>query len=427
MREMTSSTRGRREHAHRGARAREAFRSHTQVRHARSPATGERAPAATVDVAHAMVQIRELRALTARLRVLLSAAQEQPAVDDDAPAAPAARRRAALLRSALGVLAAAILVFTFLRVVSFGAVANRVAHLRVGLALLCGGVFLGAFVIRALRWRCLLRPYEVSVRRAVGIYQVAIFINWLLPIRAGEVAKSLLLRRTDGVPVSRSLAAVSIDKAMDLLPAVVLLAILPFAGLRLSRPLWLLLFFALAVVGTAAVVLALMTWRREKTMATLGRALRAVPRVGAQRQIESFVVGFVDTLVALVRRPRLLLVAVAYTAVAVGLDALFCLLAFEAVGVAISVPVVLYGYTLYNLAYMLPTPPGQIGSNEIIGLLIFSGVFGLSKTGVAAMFVFSHPWTAILMATSGLLCLSAMGLTLRSTLRLASATADGAA
>ena len=35
------------------------------------------------------------------------------------------------------------------------------------------------------------------------------------------------------------------------------------------------------------------------------------------------------------------------------------------------------------------------------------------------MFLFSHPWTAVLMTVSGLLCLSAMGLSLRRTLHLA--------
>jgi hypothetical protein len=34
------------------------------------------------------------------------------------------------------------------------------------------------------------------------------------------------------------------------------------------------------------------------------------------------------------------------------------------------------------------------------------------------MFLFSHPWTGILMTCTGLACLSAMGLTLRSTFRL---------
>jgi hypothetical protein len=83
--------------------------------------------------------------------------------------------------------------------------------------------------------------------------------------------------------------------------------------------------------------------------------------------------------------------------------------------------VVLYGYTFFNLAFILPTPPGQVGSNEFIGLLIFSGLFGVDRSGVGAMFLFSHPWTAMLMTVSGLICLSAMGLTLRSTMRLARA------
>jgi hypothetical protein len=43
----------------------------------------------------------------------------------------------------------------------------------------------------------------------------------------------------------------------------------------------------------------------------------------------------------------------------------------------------------------------------------------VDRSGVGAMFLFSHPWTAVLMTTSGLLCLSVMGLSLRSTLRLA--------
>jgi uncharacterized protein (TIRG00374 family) len=219
--------------------------------------------------------------------------------------------------------------------------------------------------------------------------------------------------------VSQSLATVGMDKAMDLLPAVALLAVLPFVHVHLGRPMSLLLVWALAVVVCGILILGLAAHRRDRTLAVINRVLGAVLPQRARRRIAPFVVRFIDTLLQLVRQPRLMLLAAAYTAVAVGLDALFCLLAFRAVGTHISVPVVLYGYTLYNLAYILPTPPGQIGSNEVIGLLIFSGMFGVDREGVGAMFLFSHPWTAALMACSGLLCLSAMGLSLRSTLQLA--------
>jgi uncharacterized protein (TIRG00374 family) len=328
------------------------------------------------------------------------------------------RGRAVLLRAAVGVGAGAILVLTFLRLVDVRAVLARLEHLSAGYAVLCGAAFLGAYFVRAMRWRCLLRPDDVSVWRAASIYQVATFLNWLLPIRGGELAKSLLLRRSNGIPMSRSLATVSMDKAMDLVPAIGLVAVLPFAGFHLSRPLLVLLASALVVVVVGAAVLALATWRRDRALALLTR-LTAVLPAGARERIKPMIMLFLDTLVALVRQPRLLLVAVTLTVVAVGLDALFCLLAFRAVGTAVTVPVVVYGYTLFNLAFILPTPPGQVGSNEVIGLLIFSGVFGVDRSGVGAMFLFSHPWTAALMTLSGLMCLSAMGLGVRSTLRLA--------
>ncbi len=326
---------------------------------------------------------------------------------------------AVVLRTTVGLMAGAVLTVTFLRLVNLGAVYRHLEHLSIGLALLCGVAFLGAYVVRAMRWRSLLRPCEVSIGRAVAVYQVATFLNWLLPIRAGELAKSLLLRRSDGIPVSRSLATVSMDKAMDLLPAVGLLAVLPFIGLKLSPALWPLLISAPAVVGLGATVLAVAAFRRERTLAVLTLLLATVLPSGARQRAEPFVVRFVDTLLALVRQPRLMLLAAMYTAVAVGLDALFCLLAFRAVGVTVAVPVALYGYTFYNLAFILPTPPGQVGSNELIGLLIFSGLFGVNRPAVGAMFLFSHPWTAILMTSSGLLCLSVMGLTLRTTFGLA--------
>jgi uncharacterized protein (TIRG00374 family) len=331
----------------------------------------------------------------------------------------AVRVRAVAVRVTIGLIAAAVLVAAFLRLVSMGTVARRLAHLNLGIALLCAVAFLAAYVVRAMRWRCLLTPDRVSVRRAVAIYQIAIFLNWLLPIRGGEVAMSLLLRHTDGIPVNKSLAAVSMDKAMDLMPAACLLAVAPFAGLHLNRTLWLVLAGALVALGAGAGVLAVAAWRRDLAVALVVRPLRAVLPGGLRDRIAPFITGFIDTLLALLRRPRILLVAAGYTVLALTLDALFCLLAFWAVGVNVPLLVVLYGYTLFNLSFILPSPPGQIGSNELIGLLIFSGIFRVGRAGVGAMFLFSHPWTGLLMTCSGMACLSAMSLTLRGTFRLA--------
>jgi uncharacterized protein (TIRG00374 family) len=335
-----------------------------------------------------------------------------------APRARAVRLRTAALRTVAGLAFGAVLVLAFVRLLNMRDVYQRLQHLSIGLALLCGAAFLSAYVVRALRWRCLLRPCRVTVRRAVAIYQIAIFLNWLLPIRGGELAMSLLLRHSNGIPVSRSLPAVSMDKAMDLLPVVVLLGVLPFTRLHLSGPLWILLLSTLALIVVGGGVLVLAAWRPEQARALLIRPITALLPSRARDSVEGFIVTFVATLLALIRRPRLLLIAAAYTALALCLDALFCLLAFRAVGVPVPVPVVLYGYTFFNLSFILPSPPGQVGSNELIGLLIFSGSFGISRTSVGAMFLLSHPWTGFLMTCTGLACLSMTGLTMRGALSL---------
>jgi uncharacterized protein (TIRG00374 family) len=327
--------------------------------------------------------------------------------------APAFRRRALLTRMATGLGIGAIFVLIFLQFINFRSVSRRLEHLNIAFALLCGAVFLSAYAVRALRWRLFLAPDHVTRRRVIGIYFVATWLNWLLPFQGGELAKGFMLRRSNSIPLSRSLATVTMDKAMDLLPAVVLLAVVPFAGLHLSRLLWLLLIFPLLILGAAAVVLGLAGWRRDRTLASLSRLLEVILPRRVSERVQPFVVGFVDTLLALSRKPRLLLTAAAYTAVAVGLDALFCYLAFRSVGASLSLQVVLYGYMFYNLAYILPTPPAHLGSNELIGLLVFSGIFGVSRSAVGAMFLFSHPWTGILMTCSALACVRAIGLDLR--------------
>ncbi len=320
-------------------------------------------------------------------------------------------------RTAIGLVAAAILLFIFSKAISLGSVLQRLEHLNLGYAALCGVVFLSAYAVRALRWRYFLTPHKVSVRDVILIYMVSIFVNWLLPVRGGEIVKAFLLRKQAGIPVSEGLPTVAVDKLMDLLPSLVLLIILPFMPFHLGSALWGLLLFVALVFLLSVIFLVVAVRKRSLALSLLYRGFALTPN-GFRKRVEPFVESFVDALLRLAAKPRLLPIATAYTVVAISLDALFAWLAFLAIGTRVPFAVVLFGYTLYNLAYILPTPPGQIGSNEVIGLLVFTGIFGVSRVSVAAMFVFSHPWTALLMIVAGLASLSALGVSLRSTFAL---------
>lgn len=326
-------------------------------------------------------------------------------------------RKPIVYRTVIGVFAAVILLFIFIQAINLGSVLRRLEHLNIVFALLSGIVFLSAYAVRALRWRYFLKPYYLSARDSILIYQVSTFINWLLPVRGGEIVKAFLLRKRIGMPVSEALPTVAMDKLMDLLPSLVLLVILPFMPFHMGGALWGLLLFVAGVFLLSIIFLVVAVWKREFALSLLYRLFALTPQ-GIRMRVEPFVEGFVDALLRLAAQPRLLAIAAAYTAVAVSCDALSAWLAFMAIGTQVAFAIVLFGYTLYNLAFILPTPPGQVGSNEVIGLLVFSGIFGVNRVAVAAMFLFSHPWTSLLMIVTGLLSLSALGVGLRSLLAL---------
>ena len=73
---------------------------------------------------------------------------------------------------------------------------------------------------------------------------------------------------------------------------------------------------------------------------------------------------------------------------------------------------------IFNLFYILPNPPGQVGSNEVVALLIFSGILHIPPESVIAMVVLFHPWSGLLMCGMGMGCLSALGVSLSSTVKV---------
>ncbi|HXZ05681.1 MAG TPA: hypothetical protein VEH81_12670, partial [Ktedonobacteraceae bacterium] len=141
-------------------------------------------------------------------------------------------------------------------------------------------------------------------------------------------------------------------------------------------------------------------------------------------KVEGFATGFVESLLVGASQPRIFIPAIMLTIVAVLFDGLFAMLAFWTIGFHITFGMALFGYSVYNMFYILPTPPGQVGTNEAVGLLVFSGLLHIPATQVTAMFVFSHPWAAVLMCTTGLICLSALGLTITGAMKVQAGGVD---
>jgi uncharacterized protein (TIRG00374 family) len=278
------------------------------------------------------------------------------------------------------------------------------------MALLSGVAFLLAFSIRGVRWRLFLRAVSpVKPSTTVRVYLVGIFVNFLLSFSSGEIVKTLLLKRIAGIPINRSLPTVAMDRSLDLLPALVIMIVVPFWGITMGTALWIVLGIVGGVFVGLTTFTGLTIWKRSAAMTILHKITRVLPSA-LGRKIEAFATGFVDSLLASASRPRIFLFAMALTCLAVVCDSLFAMFAFWTIGLPISFGTAIFGYTVYNMFFILPTVPGQVGSNEAVGLLIFGGLLHLPANDVAAMFIFSHPWAALLMCSTALICLKTLGL-----------------
>ena len=284
----------------------------------------------------------------------------------------------------------------------------------IALALLSGVAFLTAFSIRGIRWKLFLNPIgKISTFRAVQLFLIGIFLNFLLPVRGGEVAKSLMLKRIAGIPVSQSLPTTVMDRSLDLMPALFIITIVPLLGVQMDIKLWLVLGTVSGLLIGVIFFTVLAAWKRTMAISLLQKITGMLPKAIGNK-IAGFATGFVDALLSGASQPKIFLPALLLTGIAVMFDGLFAMLAFWTVGMHIPYTTAIFGYTVYNMFYILPTPPAQVGSNEAAGVLVFSGLLHLNQSGVLAMFVFSHPWAALLMCSTGMLSLSSLGLTISS-------------
>ncbi len=286
-------------------------------------------------------------------------------------------------------------------------------------ALLSGVAFLLAFSFRGIRWKLFLHPVvgnKISTFKAVQIFLVSIFINGLLPIQGGEIAKCLMVKRIAAIPISRSFPTVAMDRSLDLMPALLIITILPLLGIHMDIKLWLVLGLVVGLVSGLLFLVVLAAWKREVAITLLQKITKMLPKaIGGK--FEGFATNFVDSLLLAASRPRIFLPAILLTCAALAFDGTFAMLAFWTIGYSIPFGTAVFGYTVYNMFNILPTPPGQVGSNEAVGLLVFGGLLHLPPNNVIAMFVFSHPWAILIMFTTALICMSMLGLTLSRILK----------
>lgn len=256
-------------------------------------------------------------------------------------------------------------------------------------------VYFLAVWARAWRWHHLLKPLKaVSTARLFPTVCIGYFGNNILPARAGEVLRSVVLKRDEDIPVSASLATVIIERVFD---GVIMLGFV-FVNLPELAKLTQSSGFmgdirSLALIGTgvflgALLVFLLMAMFPQRSEALIERiAGRLLPQRYRQKVL-GLSGRFLHGLASL-RSPRLILMVFVTSVVIWLLETAKYWFVMHAFPFEVSFFTLMLMNGIVNLATTIPSAPGYVGTFDAPGIAVLQA-YGVTQAVAAAYTLVLH-------------------------------------
>lgn len=300
-----------------------------------------------------------------------------------------------LANSALGV----VLIFVWSRFVNLSDLFQILKTLDPKFGLVFFGLFVFSGVLRGLRFKLLIHTCKIPLKDAVMLTYLSQFLSFMIPVRAGEISKSVYLTSQFNVPLPKTITWVFVDRILDLMVILFLIALLlpltptnlpsNFVFIILIALLFFVLFFLLAIKSEAVF---------KKIVIFLSNFLII-------NSIKKWFVSFMTTIVSglsiLQRKPHELAILVLITTITLISDGFVWLSAFWALGVDLSFTKSILGNSLVAFSFLVPAAPGFVGSAEAAGLAVFSGVLRMEPNMASAGTVLFHVMTVITLLILG--------------------------
>lgn len=258
-------------------------------------------------------------------------------------------------------------------------IALRAVDLRI--MAVAAGVFTLNLVFRGARWQTLLSPLgQVSWREAFAFLNIGYLANDVLPLRAGEVIRSVLLASKKHFDTAAVLATVVVERLLDVLMlvalALLLVQLMPIPELVKQS--------ALVAAGLAVVGLGLLWWAAKRMAApggsqdTAHKPLLPVPERILGFRVRKIVELFLRLLrsfasgLAMLRSTRQTGLAAGYSLLAWIMTLVYTGLVLQACQLDLPWTATLMVVVVVNLGLAIPSSPGFVGVMHYLSVLALS-------------------------------------------------------
>lgn len=265
------------------------------------------------------------------------------------------------------------------------------------------GAYFGFFVfsglIRSARLKILLNKYNLTYKNLIFLNFLSQLLSFLIPLRVGEITKSVYFTTKLNISLSKSIIWIFIDRFLDFWVDLVLIGILLyFVPSKLPYNFEQIIILIL-VVFSVIPVLMIKSSRFSKKFFSFASRFMVWPKL--KSWFVSTTHSVIDGFEILHRHPLELLLLIGLTIVASISDSMYWLIVLTALGVKIEFINNLLGSLLAALTYLVPSAPGYIGSAEAAGLAVFGGILGLDPNLASAASLLSHVLTTLALLIAG--------------------------
>jgi hypothetical protein len=228
-------------------------------------------------------------------------------------------------------------------------------------------IYFVAVMLRTWRWHYLLRPVKVvALSRLFPLVCIGYFGNNVYPFRIGEVLRAVLLKQTEGISVSTSLATIIIERVFDgLVMLLFVFVALPFVGAEQIPPIYrsTIVFASIFFLLALAVFLWMATAPERAARFYQAVTARVVP-VGVRPKLDTFFLRFMEGLKFLTSGRDVLMVFITSTLIWLTETVKYWFV-MHAFAFSVSFIGLMLMNGVVNLTTTLPSAPGYIGTFEV--------------------------------------------------------------
>lgn len=242
---------------------------------------------------------------------------------------------------------------------------------------------LGAFGLRAARWKYLLRPVkDLRVRILLPRVLIGYFGNYFLPVQSGELLRAFALARGESLRISTVLATIIVERMLDVLillfGLLVLLCLFPL-------PDWIMYVGGLAGLLFAVGLLLLASWhyRGEDITHLLTTGLAKISSSLASK-VKNLLASFGKGMLIL-KEGRGMALSVLLSFLAWSLMVITFFLTGASLGISLNGYVYVLLLVIFNLASLVPALPGKVGTLEFV----FAGILAAFSADRSAALAFA--------------------------------------